>query len=166
MPRCLHRFRFVWSAALRPQTLRYSGACPGAVHSWSDLIQLKYLAESTGLMVGLSLTDRNMRRLLNALRRARIRSENYVLLQRPQWLQPNHEDLRQIHIEAEQFMVKFAGSGVPPRAERFPIMEEVIRRVERFDQKQQTKMLRELNVEPIWYENHDEVPGLLAQVMA
>ena len=58
------------------------------VYSWSNLIQLHAMTRSVGLMIGLSLADRNMRRLLDATTRAPMPGGNYALLQRRRTVPP------------------------------------------------------------------------------
>ncbi len=137
-----------------------------AAYSWSSLIQLKYLANATCLMVGLSLRDRNLRRLLDALRRTPLYRHRFALMQIPQWGQPDGQQLEAIYQEAKRHQEKYEQSGVRFRPERSAQVEQIIERVEHFDHKQQTKILQHLGVQPVWYEDHEEVPELLRQIIA
>ena len=172
-------------------------------YSWSNLVQLQRMSSSIGLMVGLSLADRNLRRLLDAVMRTPLHCENYALLRKPQWNQPADEELDQIHHQAIQYLDRFRNSGVkkddgaeetagsqsgikrtdvhvpgikssflpkfinPPYAKgpryRYEIAQ-ILKQVERLDLEQQTFVLKRLGVQPIWYSNHDEIPGILAEI--
>ena len=71
------------------------------VYSWSNLVQIQHMSSSVGMMIGLSLTDRNMRRLLDAIRKTPIRSENYGLLKKPEWTKPTKQQIRKIDVKAQ-----------------------------------------------------------------
>jgi len=62
-------------------------------------------------MVGLSLSDRNMRQLLDTLKDESILSQNYALLMRPKE-EITDEDLDDINEEAINFLEKFQTGGI------------------------------------------------------
>jgi hypothetical protein len=82
------------------------------VYHWSNLIQIQKMSNSVGIMVGLSLSDRNMRRLLDAVRNAPINSKNFALLKRPDYSPPDIETLDKIHQSAIRLLDKFEQSGI------------------------------------------------------
>jgi hypothetical protein len=49
-------------------------------YSWANLVQLQAMSTSVGLMVGLSLSDRNMRRLLDAVNKPPLTGEKTFFL--------------------------------------------------------------------------------------
>ncbi|MFC1573305.1 SIR2 family protein [Candidatus Eisenbacteria bacterium] len=163
-------------------------------YSWSNLVQIRSMAGSIGLMIGLSLTDRNMRRLLDAVSKAPLESQQFILLQRPKGEPPPDEDLDQIHQKAIKYLDRFKRSGIKsaemqtdavmtagpgikadyPTLRRSrpgtkgPLYQEeiagIIEQVERLDAEQQTAVLTQLGVTPIWYDEHDEVGPLLDEI--
>ncbi|QXD14525.1 SIR2 family protein [Rhodocaloribacter litoris] len=137
-------------------------------YSWSNLVQLHSMSGTVGLMIGLSLSDRNMRRLLDALTRTALPCEQYALLQMPPPRQPSEADLRAIHERAITYMERFERSGIKGVARKGPSWQEQIRgileAVEQVGVEQNTKVLKELGVTPIWYKDHAEIPGLLAHL--
>ena len=54
-------------------------------YSWTNLVQIHSISSRIGLRIGLSLSDRNMRRLFDAARSTPIETHNFALLKRPQW---------------------------------------------------------------------------------
>lgn len=52
------------------------------VYCWSNIVQLNYLRETTGLFIGCSLTDPNLRRLLDIAIRNNERPRHYAFLKR------------------------------------------------------------------------------------
>jgi hypothetical protein len=163
-------------------------------YSWSNLVQIRSMSGSIGLMIGLSLTDRNMRRLLDAVAKAPIDSQQFVLLQRPRALPPPDEDLDNIHHKAIEYLDRFKRSGVKsaetqteavmtakagvkadyPTLRRSqpgtkgPLYHEeiagIIEQVERLDAEQQEAVLAQLGIAPIWYDEHQEVGPILDQI--
>lgn len=133
-------------------------------YSWSNLVQIKYMSQSVGLTVGVSLTDRNMRRLLDALSKAPIHYRLYALLQRPQW-EPVDEELGEIHQRAMSYQEEFAESGYIRGRGRIESITSLVERAKAFDLEQQTRMLSKMGVVPIWYDEHAEVPQIIRQII-
>ena len=52
-------------------------------YCWSNLVQLNYLREKTCLFIGCSLTDPNLRRLLDVASRSNEKPRHFALLRRP-----------------------------------------------------------------------------------
>ena len=53
-------------------------------YCWSNIVQLNYLREKSCLFIGCSLTDPNLRRLLDVAARNNEKPRHYALLKRPQ----------------------------------------------------------------------------------
>jgi SIR2-like domain len=133
-------------------------------YSWSNIIQIKHLSSSVGLMIGLSLTDRNMRRLLDALKKTPLPPENYVLLQRPQWPKPDSNDLNRVDAKAKLYFDRFRKSGRKTGNKKYTQIKEIIEGVEESDFFEQQLILEELGVHPIWYKDHNEVPQIIKSI--
>ena len=144
-------------------------------YSWSNLVQIQSLSSSTGLMIGLSMSDRNMRRLLDAVSHMPVETNNYALLKEPVWKKPDRAELEQINEKALSYFYRFEVSGV--RTEwrtRFGSTDDgwheqiaaIIEEVHRVDLDQQTYILEQLGVHPIWFKDYDEIPGILASIHA
>ena len=54
-------------------------------YCWSNIIQLNYLRENSCLFIGCSLTDPNLRRLLDVAARSNEKPRHYALMKRPQF---------------------------------------------------------------------------------
>jgi SIR2-like domain len=134
-------------------------------YSWSNLCQIQCMSNSVGLMVGLSLTDSNMRRLLSALRITPLRKRSFALLKRPEWPQPSGADLDAVHEKARQYMDKFERSGVKAVGGQNDQMLDIIKAVNQHEQASQTQMLENFGITPIWYERHEDVPPILESIL-
>jgi hypothetical protein len=139
-------------------------------YNWSNLVQIKCMSSSIGLMIGLSLSDRNMRRLFDAVKNAPYKKTNFALLQRPQNYNPSNDELDKIHYKAVDYKNIFENSGIKItsgikgpdfRAEIRGIFEEV----ESKGLSQQEKVLNQLGINPIWYSDHSEIPDILSEFL-
>lgn len=77
---------------------------------WSNKVQLNSMSNSVGVMIGLSLADRNMRRLLYASKNQSSQPRNYALLKR-QKLNITTQALENINDQAIEYMHNFHNSG-------------------------------------------------------
>jgi len=167
----------------------------GDPYCWSNLVQLQAMSNSVGLMIGLSLSDRNMRRLLDAIGNAPINSVSYALLKIPDEKRPNNKVLDNIHKKAKGYLTKCKRSGIKseqdessgiffPRpgikssrpATKFSREGEkgpryrseiagIIGQVKRLDREQQQYVLEQLGIRPIWLEKYEDIPDIIDQVM-
>ncbi len=138
-------------------------------YSWENLVQLHSMSSNVGLMIGLSLSDRNMRRLLDAVRRTPLQSPHFALLQRPKWEPPSRVELEGIHKRAKEYFDKFRRSGVKRSpGQKGPDWRRqiagILKEVENKSLEQYQEVLHELGIEPIWYKQHSEIPGKLRQI--
>lgn len=111
-------------------------------YHWSNLIQLNSLKETTCLMVGLSLTDPNLRRLLEISSKSTDRPKHFAFMKRITYDNFSTED------------------GKP--AVRAP--NSVIKRFLDRHHKLNEEVLRELSVNVVWYEKYDEIPLILQEI--
>ncbi len=143
-------------------------------YSWANLAQIQCMSSSTGLMIGLSLSDRNMRRLLDAVSRTPAKTQNFALLQKPRWKEPDDLELEKIDKKAQEYYEKFARSGIKARGDFGPAIKgrsswqseimQITGEVWNVDVEYQTTVLEQLGIFPIWYQDHDEIPGILAEI--
>jgi hypothetical protein len=135
-------------------------------YSWANLVQIQALSGGVGLMIGLSLSDRNLRRLLDAVRKTPLRCEQYALLPRPRPVPPTPEELAAIDEKAAGYLQRFrAGAGVKGRESAPREILQILAEVERLDQEQQTRLLEEMGVHPLWYDTHDQIPEAIDYIL-
>ncbi|SFM04900.1 SIR2 family protein [Halanaerobium salsuginis] len=110
-------------------------------YNWSNLIQLNYLRENTCLMIGLSVTDPNLRRLLDIAMRKQEDSDlckHYVILK-----------MKSISEKAKK-----KGDLDVDNIEKFDLV----------NRKLQEEFFKELGLNVIWVEEHKEIPEIIAKI--
>ncbi len=104
-------------------------------YSWSNITQLNFFRENTCVLVGLSLTDPNLRRLLDIAARKSNSPRHYAFLKR-EWSSTDKPDNKKVrHAVVQAFT-------------------EVHYRI-------QETAFRQLGVNIIWYEDHNDIPEIL-----
>jgi len=115
-------------------------------YHWSNLVQLNNLKDNTCIMIGLSMTDPNLRRLLEISSGTEERSKHYAFLRR---------------ISDENFCYKKSDKGNRVKALRnVDGAKEFLNTHHVLNE----EIMDELGVTIIWYEDHDELPGLLTRI--
>ena len=111
-------------------------------YHWSNLVQLNLYRESTCLFVGLSLTDPNLRRLLEISARRASNQRHFALMQR---------------MDADSFTSDKGKSVVRARKQSVNRFLENHHRIKE-------ELFRELGVSIIWFDDYKEVPRLLKRI--
>ncbi|MES9750767.1 SIR2 family protein [Bacillus wiedmannii] len=109
-------------------------------YHWVNLVQLNYFREHTCLFIGMSMTDPNVRRLLEIAKQKQPEQDvckHYIILQR------------------DSFNNIF---------KKEDINKENIKKFAMVHQKLKEAALCELGLNVIWLDNHDEIPNLLDEL--
>lgn len=114
----------------------------GEAYHWSNLIQLNSLKETACLMVGLSLTDPNLRRLLEISAKSLDKPKHFGFLKRI--------DYEEFSKQEGKNVVNASANTIRTFLERHHSLNE--------------EVMRELGVNIIWYESYDEIPKILKQI--
>lgn len=111
-------------------------------YHWSNLIQLNSLKETSCLMVGLSLTDPNLRRLLEISAKSIDKPKHFAFLKRVSYEVFSKEEGKSL--------IRAPASLVRTFLDRHHSLNEEI--------------MRELGVNIIWYEEYDDIPKILSEI--
>ncbi len=111
-------------------------------YHWSNLVQLSQLRDQTCLMAGLSLTDPNLRRLLEISARKSGLPKHYALMKRMSYEDFAFEQKKKVVLSRKTVVQKFLDSHQAMKEELFS----------------------ELGLNIIWYENYDELSDLVNKV--
>lgn len=107
-------------------------------YCWANITQLKFLRENTCLMLGLSLTDPNLRRLLAIAARKTNQPRHFAILKRHKITNQSHDPLSQTAINS--FIT--------------------------VDQELQEESFRELGLKLLWVDDYNEIPNILDSIRA
>lgn len=135
-------------------------------YHWSNLIQLSAMSHGVGLMIGLSLEDRNIRRLLDALAMSPLKIRIYALLPRPAFALPDADEAEDIHRRAIDINDKKRKSsrlhvdmisGAKGEASYVQQIQGIVGEMKDQTLAQQEKMLGKMGITPIWFEGFHEI---------
>ncbi|WP_247237301.1 SIR2 family protein [Telluribacter sp. SYSU D00476] len=114
-------------------------------YHWSNLVQLTSLRENNCLMVGLSLTDPNLRRLLDISARNIDRPRHYAFMRR---LTIDTFAFSELDGNKNQLVSNVKGA------------EEFLNRHHKLNE----EIMKELGVLIIWFTSFDEIPEILKKI--
>ncbi len=123
--------------------------------SWSNIVQLNAFRESSCVFVGLSMTDPNLRRLLEAAKQTATPT-HYCFLRKTLWTALRNN-------LGAGWETRGRGKGKPAGKEweqvgvRFQIAAAMA-------DASRAAALLELGVQAIWYDNHNELPALIKSI--
>lgn len=133
--------------------------------AWANLIQMNALSSTTVLMIGLSLTDPNMRRLLDASNRLPDRRRHFAILKEPDFPVPEPHEVSEIHERALKEERRFRRDGAGKLDDPVEELDAIITQVKAMDRVLQQKVLGSMGVEPIWINDFDEIPALVDRIL-
>jgi hypothetical protein len=142
---------------------QYHGAASDP-YSWSNLTLIQCFSASTGLMIGMSMTDRNLRRLLHALHSTQLSERQYVILKEPEAPIMNNCDIREVNARAVTYAQRFAGSGLKKGNKPRRAMQAILQELVRQEKTMVEKALVSMGVTPLWVQQHAEVPVIVEAV--
>ena len=111
-------------------------------YHWSNLVQLNLLRETTCLFVGLSLTDPNLRRLLEIAARRSTGRIHYAMMKRSDVKEFMHDRGKKVVSSRVKSVKQFLDN-------HHKVTEE---------------LFRELGVDIVWYDDYKDIPGLLNRI--
>jgi len=134
------------------------------------MVQIQELSDSVGLMLGLSITDPDLRRILDALREMPRRGDTYAVMLRPALPDVLQQDVDSIFESANDLVRKANEDGyelittVNRPGVRKTIVK-MLRKIQELNLKHQETMLNDLGVRVIWVEKHEEIEDLAAHIV-
>ena len=143
---------------------QYHGAASDP-YSWSNLTLIQCFSASTGLMIGMSMADRNLRRLLHALHRTQLSEKQYVILKKPEAPVMNNCDLQEVNARAVTYAKRFAGSGIK-KGDTLHKMQAILEELVRQEKTMAESALASMGVTPLWVEHYAEIPVIVEAVKA
>jgi len=144
---------------------QYHGAANDP-YSWSNLTLIQCFSTSSGLMVGMSMADRNLRRLLHALQRTPLRKRQYVFLKEPDVPIMTPCDRDHVAKQAQEYLESFQGSGIKHHHNLQEDMEYILNELVRQEKSMAMSAMDEMGVTPLWVNDYSEIPVILNAIRA
>jgi len=110
-------------------------------YHWSNLVQLNSFRENNCLMIGLSMTDPNLRRLLDISSKNIERSKHFAFMKRLSMEEFCYQDKKKV-VENVEAAEKFL--------DRHHTLNE--------------ELMKELGVTIVWYESYDDIPQIVNRI--
>lgn len=120
-------------------------------YAWSNIVQLNAFRETTCLFIGLSMTDPNLRRLLEDSRKT-VTPQHYAFLRRTNVL------------ELQSKLDLSWGNRGQPQAEKKAQLSERLKLLCGLADSSRSSTLNELGVDVVWYDEHANLPSLLERL--
>lgn len=125
---------------------------------WGNLVQVTALASTTNIMIGLSLTDRNLRRILDIISKQPFETNNYIFLKKKSPPVLTQEQVENIHKEAIAIMERLKlNPYVKTEEKRFEQISQILDGVIYNHRRNEERIFEQLKVKPIWYDEHNDV---------
>ncbi len=116
-------------------------------YHWSNLVQLTNLKENNCLMIGLSMTDPNLRRLLDISARNIDRPKHYTFM-------------RRMTIDNFAYSKSENEEKTTQLIKNIKAAEQFLNRHHKLNE----EIMKELGVSIIWFNNFDEIPIILTKI--
>jgi hypothetical protein len=133
---------------------------------WGNVVQVNQLTSSTGLMIGMSLSDRNTRRILDSIRQQPVPHENYILMQKPHFkpIGSPSPELDRVRRKAEEYLSRFpiGRMKMPGREPRQ--IQEILERIYRYEEIEFKKGFETLGLNLITFDEFPDIPLALEQI--
>jgi hypothetical protein len=127
------------------------------VYSWNNMVQLNKFRDSTCLFIGTSITDPNLRRLLDIarLQRGDTNVRHYVIRK--------HYDSAELQERLRKLLEENTDILDKKRAAELPL-DETAERLREIAETFEENDARSFGVETLWVDTFDEIPAILRQI--
>ncbi|GAA0749705.1 SIR2 family protein [Clostridium sartagoforme] len=108
-------------------------------YSWTNITQLNFLRENTTLMIGLSLTDPNLRRILSIANRKNKMKKHYAIMRRKNF--------------------KYDSNDIN-------INNDILKKVNIINNDLHEKSFEQLGINIIWVEDYNDISNIIEDIIA
>jgi hypothetical protein len=114
-------------------------------------------------MVGLSLSDRNTRRILDAMRQQPVPYENYILMQgfRP----PKEPDFESISAKAKEYLGKFPEGRMKLQEMEARQIKNILDRIYQYEKGDFERGFEMFGLNMVTFDDLGDVPSALKQIV-
>lgn len=133
---------------------------------WGNVVQVNQLTNSTGLMIGMSLSDRNTRRILDSVQKSPLFRNNFILMRNPRFktIEDQSQELTQIRQKAEEYLNKFP-LGRMKMIEKEPTqIKNLLENIYKYEKEEFHKGFENLGLKVITFDDFSEIEEVLSQI--
>jgi hypothetical protein len=133
---------------------------------WGNVIQVNQFTSVTGLMIGLSLSDRNTRRILDSIRNQPLMRNNYILMKKPVFkrIDDNPCILEEIRTKAFEYLNKFDESRMKMPEKEASQIQSFLDKIYYYESEEFEKGFSNIGLNLITFNEFDEIPEILNQI--
>jgi hypothetical protein len=133
---------------------------------WGNVAQVNQLTSSVGLMIGLSLSDRNTRRILDSVRNQPVPHDNYILMRKPKFrmISDGSPELDHIRRRAEEYLAKFPEGRMKMPEKEPRQIQQLLLSIYRYEEMEFSKGFEALGLRIITIDEYSEVPRALQMI--
>lgn len=144
---------------------QYNGAFQDPFY-WGNVIQVNQFTNVTGLMIGISLSDRNTRRILDSIREQPVFRNNYILMRKPKFkkIESNGCDMDQIREKAREYLNKFEDSRMKMEDKEPFQIQYILDKIYEYETQEFEKGFENLGLNLITFDEFDEIPEILNEI--
>lgn len=131
---------------------------------WANLIQTSRLTQGTGLMIGLSFSDRNLRRLIDLIANIPLHTNNYIFLKKNSMPDFTEIDSEEIKIKAEAILDKMRKAAVKVDYTVYENCKTILSELFRMDELITQRVFQEMRIKPIWFTDYTEISDFVRKI--
>lgn len=133
-------------------------------HHWANLIQTSRLTQGTGLMIGLSFSDRNLRRLIDLIANIPLHTNNYIFLKRNSMPEFTEKDSKDIKQKADAILDKMKHAAIKVDEEVYKNSQMILNELFRMDEIITHRVFDEMRIKPIWFSEYSEISDFVKRI--
>ena len=131
---------------------------------WANLIQTSRLTQGTGLMIGLSFSDRNLRRLIDLIANIPLHTNNYIFLKKNSMPKFTKKDSKEIKRKADAILNKMRLAAVKGDSIVYENCQTILTEVFRMDEITTYRVFDQMRIKPIWYTDYKEISAFVRRI--
>jgi len=133
---------------------------------WGNVVQVNQFTSVTGLMIGLSLSDRNTRRILDSIRDQPVFRKNYILMRKPSFknIENNPCDIQEIREKAKEYLSRFHESMLKMPDKEALQIQHILDKIYLYETQEFEKGFENLGLNLITFNEFDEIPEILHEI--
>jgi len=133
---------------------------------WGNVVQVNQFTSVTGLMIGISLSDRNTRRILDSIHNQPILKNNFILMRKPVFrnIENNKCAIDEIREKAFEYQSKYRDSRMKLPAKETSQIQQILDKIYQYEALEFEKGFENLGLNLITFDEFYEIPRILDEI--